>query len=191
MYQDEVYTVRTLYCVFDRAQIPLRILQRGDRLAAGDARFRVLHPGPHRPNPNEQASDNSNSIVLCIEYRGARILLTGDVEGPGMDGLLAQTPLDCDIILAPHHGSKNSQPEAFAAWSRPEWTVISGGVTEELAPSVLRSYGASGRILRTAETGSISFTVKNEGILPNWTHRTDPMESPRLGRAVNSTPHSR
>jgi hypothetical protein len=34
--------------------------------------------------------------------------------------------LDCDIVLAPHHGSELSDPPGFAAWCTPEWVVMSG-----------------------------------------------------------------
>ena len=41
--------------------------------------------------------------------------------------LLAEEPTDYDVLLAPHHGSRRSNPPGLAAWSTPEWVVISGG----------------------------------------------------------------
>jgi competence protein ComEC len=45
-----------------------------------------------------------------VEYQGRRLLLPGDLESPGLDELLAESPLDCDVLLAPHHGSLQSDP---------------------------------------------------------------------------------
>ena len=70
--------------------------------------------------------DNANSILLPVEYAGRRILLPGDLESPGIERVMADPPLDCDVLLAPHHGSEQSDPPGFAAWSSPEWVVMSG-----------------------------------------------------------------
>lgn len=76
-------------------------------MKAGDGcRIEVLHP----PRRGVLGSDNANSIVLDIEYQGRRVLLTGDLETPGLDDLLAEAPLDTDVLLAPHHGSAFSDP---------------------------------------------------------------------------------
>lgn len=74
--------------------------------AKGETTCRVLHPPPEGTG----GSDNANSIVLDLESHGRRILLTGDLETPGLERLLAGLPLDCDVLLAPHHGSTRSNP---------------------------------------------------------------------------------
>src|SRR5207244_10689404 len=103
--------------------VPVREIHGGQRLAVGGATtLEVLHP----PRKGIFGSDNANSIVLLIEHAGRRVLLTGDLESPGLDDLLAEQPLDCDLVLAPHHGSPRSSPEKFSQWSRPEYVVISG-----------------------------------------------------------------
>ena len=56
----------------------------GQSLAAGnDTRLEVLHP----PRKGVYGSDNANSIVLFIEHAGRRVLLTGDLESPGLDDI--------------------------------------------------------------------------------------------------------
>ena len=70
--------------------------------------------------------DNANSILLAVEFAGRRILLPGDLESPGIERVMADPPLDCDVLLAPHHGSEQSDPPGFAAWCTPEWVVMSG-----------------------------------------------------------------
>jgi competence protein ComEC len=65
--------------------------------------------------------------VLLLEYAGRRVLLTGDLESPGLDDVLAEEPIDADVVLAPHHGSPRSSPSRFSEWSTPETVVVSGG----------------------------------------------------------------
>ena len=50
----------------------------------------MLHP----PRKGVLGSDNANSIVLAIEFQGRRLLLTGDLESPGLDDVLAEEPYD-------------------------------------------------------------------------------------------------
>ena len=53
---------------------------------------------------------------LSVEYRGRRILLPGDLEPPGLDDVLAEEPRPCDVLMAPHHGSRQSNSPELAAW---------------------------------------------------------------------------
>ena len=88
-------------------------LGAGDRLVFGESTvMTVLHPPP----AGVPGSDNAQSIVLAVECHGRRVLLPGDLETPGTQALLAQPPWDCDVLLAPHHGSARSNPPGFSAW---------------------------------------------------------------------------
>lgn len=92
-------------------------------------RMVVLHP----PVPSRATSDNANSVVLLLQFAGRRILLPGDIEGLGLATLLQGNPIDCDIVMAPHHGSPNSRPRDFQQWSRAEWMVVSSGHERTIA----------------------------------------------------------
>ena len=124
----------------------------------------VLHP----PKKGVLGSDNANSILLLVEYAGRRLLLTGDLESPGMDDVLAEEPLDCDVVLAPHHGSRRSNPTGFALWSTPEHVIISGSRTAGDIPdieSVKESYRARGaEVYHTAEDGCIRVELQTSGV---------------------------
>jgi hypothetical protein len=37
-------------------------------------------------------------------------MLRQDLESPGLDDVMAEAPYDCDLLLAPHHGSAFSDP---------------------------------------------------------------------------------
>ena len=149
-----------------RAGVPIREIWAGDRLRVGrELVINVLHP----PRRGVVGSDNANSVTLAIEYSGLRVLLPGDLESPGLDDLLAELPYDCDVLLAPHHGSRQSDPPGFAAWSTPEWVVISGGRSEEVGPVVATYRQAGAKVLRTHETGTVRLSLQpTAGRVARW-----------------------
>src|SRR5690606_5406343 len=84
----------------DAAGVPLQEVWMNDRLRVADERVRVevLHP----PRAGVPGRDNANSVLLAIEFAGRRILLPGDLEAPGLETVIAEQPLDVDVLLAPH-----------------------------------------------------------------------------------------
>ncbi len=111
-----------LRAAIDRAKTPVRVLASGNRLAGGpDCWLEVLHPPPQ----GLPSISNANSIVLSVEYDGRRVLLPADLQSPGLDDVLAERPLHCDMLLVPHHGSRTSKPDELSAWSTPDWSVVS------------------------------------------------------------------
>jgi competence protein ComEC len=137
------------------AGVRIEELAAGDRLdTEGPAQVAVLHP----PRRGATGSDNANSIVLRIDFSGRTILLPGDLEPPGLEAVLARPPVDCDVVMAPHHGSGRSNPRGFAIWSTPEWVVISGGPRETIG--VKNAYAAAGaNVVHTARAGAVRVTV--------------------------------
>ena len=68
---------------------------------------------------------------------------------------MAREPVDCDVILAPHHGSSHSNPPGLAAWSTPETVVVSGNA--DAAGVVMQAYEAAGaEVLETTVVGAIT-----------------------------------
>jgi len=127
----------------------------GDRLKVQDSsRWLVLHP----PRRGVIGSDNANSLTLRADYASRTILLTGDLEPPGMDDLLAGEPIACDVALAPHHGSSRSGQDEFLAWCRPEWVVISAAANEGDA-AVTASGNVAARALHTGRSGAVQVTL--------------------------------
>lgn len=161
MLENESPAVGVLVEAIRRRGIPLREVSAGNRLkSAGQVLLEFRHP----TREGVFDSDNANSLVLAVEYAGRRILLTGDVEGRGLDQILAEEPLDCDVVAAPHHGSPRSNPPGFAAWSTPEWVVISSGVGRG-SEEVEAAYRAAGaRVLNTARVGAVTTTIRADGI---------------------------
>ncbi|MFV1967726.1 MAG: ComEC/Rec2 family competence protein [Pirellulaceae bacterium] len=170
MFQEDSAPLRALRESVADAGLSFRELVAGDRLwADGDAVLTVLHPS----RSGAPGSDNANSIVLRVDYRGRILLLPGDLELSGLHTLLAQRPVDCDVAMAPHHGSARSNPSGFAAWARPDWVVISGDVTHD-APRVRDAFhNAGARTLHTGKRGAVQFVFDAEGVhVRSW--RDDP-----------------
>jgi competence protein ComEC len=159
MFDESTPALEVLQAALAEHDVPIHTLHGGQRLrAAGDLRIEVLHP----PRRGMIGSDNSNSVVLAIANGERRILLTGDLESPGLEALLEEEPYDCDILLAPHHGSGLSDPPGMAAWSSPEWVVISGSHGFDSA-AVERAYRTRGaRVLHTARDGAVEVTIDDQ-----------------------------
>ncbi|MCA9238406.1 MAG: ComEC/Rec2 family competence protein [Planctomycetales bacterium] len=156
-----------------RHDIPLREIWMGDRLRLRDAAttIEVLFP----PREGVIGRDNANSVLLSIEAYGRRILLPGDLEPPGIDLVMSDPPTDCDVLLAPHHGSARSDPPGFAEWCRPEWVVFSGSEASRTI-SVDKTYRAAGaQVFHTAVAGAVRFAVDGDGVTVYPT-----IERPRL-----------
>ena len=106
--------------------------------------------------------------------------MPGDLEKDGLEFLLSQPAIDCDVVMAPHHGSSHSAPERFMAWSTPEWVVISGGnkrVSEAmerrfLAPvpvSELMTQESKRHVLKTGRSGALQVKLDADQVtVAHW-----------------------
>jgi competence protein ComEC len=153
----------------ERRGVPLREIWSGDALRVGKhVTAHVLHP----PRVGVVGTDNANSITLAVECHGWRVLLPGDLESPGLEDVLAELPYDCDVLLAPHHGSRLSDPPGFAAWSTPEWVVISGALGRDVEPVVETYAEAGAEVVRTSHRGASRFSFRRgEVSLATWLGR--------------------
>jgi competence protein ComEC len=79
-----------------RRGVSTRVVRAGDWLTAGDVQMEVLHPPPRGPEGNE----NSRSLVLLVRHAGHALLLTGDLEGPGLQRVLTLPPAQVDILMS-------------------------------------------------------------------------------------------
>ena len=105
-------------------------------------------------------SDNANSLVLRLSFQGRTLLLPGDLEAAGLERLFRAVSLDCDLAMAPHHGSQLSRPADFSAWAKPEWIVISGGSWRDTsaAENTFSRFGI--HVLHTAYSGAVRVTLR-------------------------------
>jgi competence protein ComEC len=137
-----------------------QVIVADERLVSpSQCRVQVLAP----PAEGVDGSDNANSVVLLIEYGGQRILLTGDLESPGLELLMARQLEPITVMLVPHHGSARSDPPGLASWANAQHVVISGSMADR-KKSVRADYIASGsQVHHTAETGAVEVTMRSNG----------------------------
>jgi competence protein ComEC len=88
--------VREALHAIEQAKVPTQIVNAGDVLTAGDVTFEVLHPPPDGP----PGVENVRSLVLLVRHAGHSILLTGDLEGAGLERVLAMPPRTVDVIMS-------------------------------------------------------------------------------------------
>jgi len=102
--------------------------------------------------------ENDRSLAIRISQNNRAILLPADLEVAGQRSLLASGfPLDCDVLVAPHHGAKSALYAPFLEAASPETVLISAGGRHGLP---------SGEFVRAArETGAKVYSTHEAGIL--------------------------
>lgn len=95
---------------------------------------------------------NGHSVVLAIQYKNVRCLLSGDLEDKSEKFLVEDNNLkqkmDAHILKAPHHGSHHFYQEWLDAVN-PQLTVISSGETPDHGHPRAIFLGAVGNASRT------------------------------------------
>jgi len=138
--------------------VPLRVVRAGDSFALDPlCRVRVLRDGAGAA----PAADNERSLVLAVEAAGRRLLLTGDLEGPALAAFVAAGPGSCDVLVAPHHGTRTSLPADIAQATRPGLVLVSGvggPAWPEVSAAYLAAAGAA-TVLKTGSEGAIAVTL--------------------------------
>jgi len=109
----------------ERRTIPIRFVTAQDDFVMDGVKFDVLFPENNLVGAIVPKTNNT-SIVLRLEYGAISLLLTGDIEAPVENTLLAlPNSLKTSILKVAHHGSKTSSSEAFLAAVHPELALIS------------------------------------------------------------------
>jgi len=135
----------------------------------GDVTFQVLWPDLPAPvtGPGDGSAANDASVVLLIETRGLRILLTGDVEPPGQQRLAAALPdLEVDVLKVPHHGSTYQDLDWLRSLDA-EVAVVSVGEDNDYGHPDPRLLGAlteaGAEIARTDQDGDVAVVAGDTG----------------------------
>ncbi|HEY2762184.1 MAG TPA: ComEC/Rec2 family competence protein, partial [Pirellulales bacterium] len=159
MFKEKSKALVALRECIERSGTKLANVYAGDRLGTdGGVSIDALHPPPDGVDGN----DNANCVVLSVQYRGRKLLLTGDLGSPGMEMVMNDARLDYDVVQAPHHGSSYNDPEDFSKWTKPKWVFISGNLLDgNIARQIYADHGA--KVLNTADCGAITATIDAEG----------------------------
>lgn len=106
---------------------------------------------------SEDGGENSNQVVARLEDDGLSTLFTGDTAAESLDEISWQQATD--LILVPHHGSKNSWDAAFYDTRQPSLALISAGRNNRYGhPHAETTDGLSAPnipTLCTADTGAV------------------------------------
>ena len=131
-----------------------------------------LHSNSFLDGPTRGYQINNSSIVVKIEFGSNSILFTGDANGRsrGIDENAVETSahfteaalleieanndgiLESTVLKVPHHGSLTSSSQQFIDEVRPQWAIISSGVTSHNLPrpgTLTRYGGGKANIIRT------------------------------------------
>lgn len=122
--------------------------------------FRVIHPADGAVS----ADRNNNSCVLRIEAGDNVLLMAADIEAEAERALLTSgEPLDADILVAPHHGSKTSSTPAFVEAVAPNQVLFAVGYRNRYGfphPEVAGRYRDIGAVMhQSAKSGALSITL--------------------------------
>jgi competence protein ComEC len=126
-------------------------------------RLTVLAPDSAEIASAEDA--NAASVVVMAEYRGVRVLLTGDAERDVEARLVRRLgrELRAEILKVGHHGSSTSTTPALLDAVSPTIALISVGAGNRYRhpnPEVLELLeGRGARVLRTDDDGTIVVSI--------------------------------
>lgn len=155
----------SLYLAFlDRLEadaVPWHRGRAGDRWILDGVGFTVLHPDTAWTGWGEDL--NEDSVVLLIEYRDFRALLTGDAGLP-VERRLRGRVGHVDVLKAGHHGSRTATGEQWLSELAPEAVVVSVGRNRyghPAPPTLARIAAARAALWRTDREGTI--TVRTDG----------------------------
>lgn len=122
-------------------------------LTCGDMTVKIF-------TPNFPGNSNEMSLCILFDTEKCDILITGDRNGFGERSLLRSHDIsDVDILVAGHHGSKNSTCDELLTAVTPEIVCISVGADNSYghpAPELLqRLYEHGCTVYRTDKSGTI------------------------------------
>lgn len=140
--------------------VPVTLVWAEDVLRVGDATFRVVAPPASAP----YRDDNANSMVVELRVAGRKVLLTGDLDGDGLNAMLQRAEGPVDVLIAPHHGGKQSNPVRLVEWASPSVVVSTQG-RRRGDDDPLAEYAKRGaHVFRTDRDGALSLRIAPDGI---------------------------
>jgi competence protein ComEC len=127
---DPVGGARSVLRVAEAADVPVRAVRVGERTEVGQLSWQVVAPA-EVDYPDSESAPNDASVVLLVEVRGIRILMSGDQERPSQAELRRSFPdLRADVLKVAHHGSSKQDEELVRSLGA-RLAVISVGVDND------------------------------------------------------------
>ena len=160
MFEKHNPAILFLHDAIDRSGVPLREVWSGKRFTAR-RRLRAGGDPPSAPGRLRRRQRQQPRLAGPVPRAPHPLDRRLGPAGPGRG--VGRCALHCDALLVPHHGSRQSEPAALAAWSTPRWAVISGDRRYDLRPVVAMYQAAGSRVLHTADTGAVRVTIDPAG----------------------------
>lgn len=113
-------------------------------------------------------NENELNAVYMINYRGTKILITGDIleddESDMVEYYSGTGRLDCDVLKVAHHGSNSSSSDCLLDAANPKIAVIQVGehnLYGHPSDATLEKLYARGiKVYRTDKNGAIGIDIK-------------------------------
>ncbi len=142
--------------------IPLKALHCGQSIYHSDNyAMHILSPCAE----NQFKDRNDNSLVVQLNWRHKKILLTGDIEKISESHFehLAMNWRENDILKIPHHGSGRTNRLEFIEAIHPQYAILSVGRKNRFGhPGMNIVQGLNAKKIKTfstAEQGAISYSM--------------------------------
>ncbi len=158
----------------ERAGVPVGTVTAGATARIGPVSWQVLAP-TGEAFPESESPPNDASVVLLVEVRGTRILMTGDQERPSQAALRRAAPdLRADVLKVAHHGSSKQDVDLITTLGA-RLAVISVGAENDYghpAGSTLALLARAGmEVRRTDRDGDVAVILDGRGRLATVTRR--------------------
>ncbi|MBP3897348.1 MAG: DNA internalization-related competence protein ComEC/Rec2 [Mogibacterium sp.] len=120
-----------------KEQDKVQFIGPGSRIhITDDVYIDTIWPVEERSDGIDIDDPNEHNMVYMINYRGIKIMVTGDlleedelkmIEYYRNKSSIQENPLKCDVLKVAHHGSKSSSSEAFLDAVSPSVAVVQVG----------------------------------------------------------------
>ncbi|HYH46443.1 MAG TPA: MBL fold metallo-hydrolase [Thermoanaerobaculia bacterium] len=158
--------------------------------------------------PADYEDQNNHSVVVRVDYGGASILVTGDLEvsdsykcdptdRAGIERILQRyanvdpNPLDVDVYQIGHHGSHNGTSPGLMRAMTPKIAVISAGPAYDRGSYTAFDHShpreKTVKALEDAAAGGVSLCREPKDVKTFDFHQQEPPRSREIVRAVFST----
>ena len=138
----------------------------GSEFSLGSGKFIVLGP-----DHIDEDDSNANSVVIKLVHGENSFMLMGDAEIGNEERMCAAgLDVECDVLVAGHHGSATATGWTFLQKAVPEYAVISCGIDNKYGHPheevMERLEAGKVQIYRTDKQGWIS--VVSDGAVLDW-----------------------
>jgi competence protein ComEC len=142
-------------------EVKIRTLGQG-KMEAGGAEIMIMWP----PETYSSPKTNDLSLWLGVGRQNNWLWLSGD-NGPAVEKTLENFPPGKHLLLAPHHGGKDSCGNELLKRLQPQAVIFSAGCVNShgmpRADSLARSAAAGAMIYTTANQGCLHLQARDDG----------------------------